>query len=208
MYIYWLGESSFKIKTDEATVVIDPGAKNTGLPQITTKAEVVILSHTIPTDIDRVQSSQDTRKLFVIQQPGEYEVKGVFVYGLPGDNKSVLYLLKMEDIEIAHLAGLTRTLNDKQLELFEGVDIVTIPVGGNGVLSHKEADEVVSQLEPRIVIPMNYSVPSLATKRDSVDGFLTLMGAKELAPETSLYITKAKLPQEETRIVLLQLSPC
>lgn len=204
MYIYWLGESSFKIKTENASIIIDPASKNTGLAQNSLQADLVLLSNTLEHNIKRVKPASQDSKLFIIDTPGEYEIKNIFIYGIQGDENNILYLIKTEGIEIAHLAGLNNTLNDKQLGLFEGADIVMVPVGNQGILSGKQTDSVISQIEPKIVIPMNYQIPKLKIKRDPVDLFLSEMGAKDIKPEKSLYIKKQKLTHEETKIALLQ----
>ena len=204
MYIYWLGESSFKIKTNTASLIIDPADKKTGLPQSSIDADIVLISHTLKTDLSRVKSPQDTKDPpFIINSPGEYEHKGICIYGIP-NNGAVLYLIKADSLDIAHLAGLTEHLNDKQLELFKGSHIALIPVGGEGLLDAQGAEAVVSELEPQIVIPMNYDIPKLAILRKPVDTFLAEMGAKDVTPETSLSITKTKLPVDKIRVVLLQ----
>ncbi|MFH1712834.1 MAG: MBL fold metallo-hydrolase [Candidatus Jacksonbacteria bacterium] len=203
MYIYWLGESSFKIKTDQANLIIDPAAKDTGLNQSLLPADIVLVSHALSTDLKRIKPPEGA-SLFIIQNPGEYETRGIFVYGLSGNQNNVLYLIKADNLTIAHLAGLNQDLNSEEIELFEGADIALMPVGDCGVLSGKRADQVISQIEPKIVIPMNYQLPKLNIKREPIDSFILEMGAEGLQPETSLSITKAKLPIEETRIVLLQ----
>jgi len=204
MYIYWLGESSFKIKTDQTIVVIDPADQSTGLAQTSLSADVVLISQTLSTDLKRVKPTGKNFSPFIIKEPGEYETAGIFIYGLPGGNNNIFYLIKTNHLTIAHLAGLSQMLNNEQLKLFEGADIALVPVGDKGLLSSKQADKVISQIEPKIVIPMNYQVPKLKIEREPVDDFLLEMGVKDLLPETSLHITKTKLPQEETKIVLLQ----
>lgn len=204
MYLYWLGESSFKIKTNTASIIIDPADKKTGLSQSSIDADIVLISHTLLTDLSRVKASEDTNNPpFIINSPGEYEHKGIFIYGIPS-NGAVLYLIKAESLDIAHLAGIAERLNDKQLELFEGSHIALIPVGGEGLLDAKGAEAVVGELEPQIVIPMNYDIPKLAILRKPVDAFLAEMGAKDVIPETSLSITKTKLPVDKIRVVVLQ----
>ena len=201
MYIYWLGESSFKIKTDRATIIIDPSDKKTGLSQSALAGDIIVISHTLETDAARVSPLEE--KQFIVSSPGEYETREVFIYGHTGKNNTVLYLIKADQISFALLAGVYEALEDKALELFEGADIAATPVGGNGVLSGKLADTVISQIEPRIVIPMNFAIPKLILKRDPVDVFLKEMGIPAQQSETSLYITKDKLPGDETRVVLL-----
>ena len=201
MYLYWLGESSFKIKTDRATILIDPADKKTGLSQSALAGDIIIISHTLATDTRRVKPLEDSQ--FTVSSPGEYETRDVFIYGYPGKNNTVLYLIKADKLSFALLAGVSEALDDKALELFEGADIAAVPVGGQGVLSGKLADAVISQIEPRIVIPMNYAILKLAIPRDPVDIFLKEMGAQAQQSETSLYITKDKLPGDEMRIVVL-----
>lgn len=204
MYLYFLGESGFKIKTERATIIIDPPHKKTGLSQATLSGDIVIISHTMETDVARVLGTENGSKPFLINSPGEYETRGVFVYAFPGKNDTVLSLIKADNLTVAHLAGIAEVLDDKTLELFEGAEVVLVPVGGHDVLSAKLADQVVSQIDPHIVIPMNFAFPKLVIERDPIDAFLAEMGAKGLQPESSLYITKEKLPQEETKVVLLQ----
>lgn len=203
MYFYFLGEGGFKIKTERATIIIDPPHKKTGLSQTALSGNIIIISRANETDTERVSGSESGEKPFIVNSPGEYETRGVFLYAFPGKNNTILSLIKADNVSIAHLAGVSEILDDKTLELFEGAEIALVPVGGHGALSPKLADEAVSQIESRIVIPMNFAIPKLVTPRDPVDAFLAEMGAKGLQPESSLYITKEKLPQEETKVVLL-----
>jgi L-ascorbate metabolism protein UlaG (beta-lactamase superfamily) len=204
MYIYWLGESSFRIKTDQSTVIIDPADKTTGLAQNNLSADVILISQALTIDLKRVKPTGKNSAPFIIKEPGEYETQGIFIYGVPGVDNNIFYLIRTNYLTIAHLAGLSQILNNEQLKLFESADIALVPVGDKGLLSSKQADKVISQIEPKIVIPMNYQVPKLKIEREPIDDFLSEMGVKDLLPETSLHITKSKLPQEETKIVLLQ----
>src|SRR3990167_8944879 len=106
MYIYWLGESSFKIKTNTASLIIDPADKKTGLSQSSIDADIVLISHTLKIDLSRVKKQGDTKDTpFIINSPGEYEHKGIFIYAIPNKD-AVLYLIKADSLDIAHLAGL------------------------------------------------------------------------------------------------------
>jgi len=203
MYIYWLGESSFKIKSNKNTIVIDPGSKTTGLSQSTIKANIALISNSLKTDLSRIKNKK-TKPTFVIDSPGEYEIDGVFVYGIPGKENNILYSIKINNLNIAHLGGLKSTKSEKELEPFEGTDILMLPVGNNELLSPKQADKVINQIEPKIVIPMNYKIPKIKAERADLSEFLKEIGEKNLEPETSLNISQKKLPKEETKIVLLQ----
>jgi len=90
------------------------------------------------------------------------------------------------------------------MEKLEGLDILFIPVGGNAVLDVKQASQVVSQIEPRIVIPMYYRILGVKEKLDSVDSFCKVMGAKSSEKIERLRIQKKDLPQEEMKIIVLE----
>ena len=203
MYIYWLGESSFRIKGEEASVVIDPADKSTGLAQSALPSHLVLVSHALKADIKRI-SPLDGGHPFVIDTGGEYEVHGVFVYASETSNNQLLYLIKMDNIQIAHLCALQGALTDQELELFEGADIALIPVGNEGALDAKTAVSLISQLEPKIVIPTNFEFPRLNIPRKSADAFLSQMGVKGKEGETSLYVTESKLEEDGVRVVLLK----
>lgn len=209
MTIFWLGQSAFKIQDKEVTVAIDPYGE-IGLKMPKFNAEVLLISH----DHDD-HNNKDAIKgtPFLIDGPGEYEVKNVFVYGIPAfhDDKEgaergkiTMYLIEIEGVKIAHLSDFgQKSLTNEQLELLEGVDILLIPVGGHFTIDGEEAAKIVSQLQPRIVIPMHYKIPHVNMKLDSVDGFLKEFGATNPEKMEKLKISKKDLPQEETKVILL-----
>lgn len=191
MQLSWLGNYSFKIQDKEVSVIIDP---HEGMAKA--QADIVLQS-----TADNKQLTTDSIKgePFVIKTPGEYEVKNVFVYGVPafrrGEKKqerTTIFLVEIDGITIAHLGDLGQDqLTEAQLETLEGADICIVPVG-NG-LSAEQAVGIVNQIEPRIVIPMG------AKKFDS---FIDEIGTK---PETmeKLKISKKDLPQEDMKLFIL-----
>ncbi|MDP2736324.1 MAG: MBL fold metallo-hydrolase, partial [bacterium] len=152
-------------------------------------------------------------KPFIINTAGEYEIKGVFVEGVEsahdeknGDERgeNIIYRIEMEDISITHLGDLGHVLDTKQLEKLEGTDILIIPVGGKYTINAAKAVEVISQIEPRIVIPMHYKVPGLKFDLDGVDKFIKELGIKPRTEE-KLKISKRDLPQEDMELVVLSM---
>jgi L-ascorbate metabolism protein UlaG (beta-lactamase superfamily) len=149
--------------------------------------------------------------ILLIDAAGEYEVKNVFVYGIPAEKKDgkpiTMYLIEMDGIKVAHLGNLGQdTLTDKQMEILEGVDILLVPVGGGDSLNATKAVKLISQIQPRIVIPMYYKVPGLSLKLDSLDAFIKEYGVSKLEPQDKLKISKKDLPQEETKVEVLTVS--
>ncbi|MDP3985512.1 MAG: MBL fold metallo-hydrolase [bacterium] len=213
MTITWHGLSCFSIRTktgvaDEAVVIIDPYANETGLrfPR-TLEADVVAVSenHSHANNTEAVGG-----KPFIIDTPGEFEVKGIFVYGVAaprenakGKEKRQLFRIVSEHITIAHLGALDRSLTNEELSHFEHVDILLLPVGGGEVLDAKRAGELIGQIEPRIVIPMFYDLPNLKMKLEPVEKFLKAVGAAKVETIPRLKISKKDIPEEEVEFKVL-----
>ncbi len=173
--------------------------------------DIVIKSHDHP-DHNRLDLA--TGDPIQIAGPGEYEVKGVAVTGVPlfhdksqgsERGKNTVYNIEMDGLNIVHLGDIGHTLTDEQTEQIDQTDILLIPVGGTYTIDASDAAKVVSQLEPKIIIPMHYGVEGSKIPLDGVDKFLKEMGAEAIAPLPKLSITRDKLP-EEPQIVILSKS--
>ncbi len=212
MHIQWLGQSAFKIQTKEVTVAIDPHDK-TGLKMPKFQADILLITHDHD-DHNNIKAIKGDP--FLIKGAGEFEVKNVFVYGLRSwhDNKkgedhglNIIYVIEIGGIKIAHLGDLGQdTLNERQLGMLEGVDIVLIPVGGEDTLDGTGAVKIISQIQPRIIIPMHYKIPGVKMKLDPVDKFLKEFGVSNPEKTDKLKITKKDLPQEDSKVVILNKS--
>lgn len=209
MQIQWLGQSAFKIQGKDVTVAIDPHDK-TGLKMPKFQADLLLITH----DHDDHNNVKAIRgNPFIIDGAGEYEVKNVFVYGLRSFHdkkegaergKCTAYVIEMEGIKIGHLADFGQEkLTERQLEYLEGVDILMIPVGGTYTINGPEAVKIISQIQPRIVIPMHYKLPGLKIKLDGADKFLKEYGVDNPEKLDKLKILKKDLPQEETKVIIL-----
>ncbi len=213
MTIQFLGVSCFKIATkignDEVTIVTDPYSDKVGKLPRNLSADIVTMSrrtHEHHNNLEAVAAGA-----FVIEHPGEYEVKGIPIYGTPASHekpepkdyhKNVIFQFTVDDMRIAHLGGLDKPLTDDQLAQLGEVDVLMIPVGGGDVLSAQAAADLVSRMEPRIVIPMHHKMKDLALSAGAVEPFVKEVGAKTI--ETDKWkVLKKDLPQEETFIVLL-----
>lgn len=211
--ITWLGHSCFRLRDRAATVVTDPYGKELGLNLVRMRADIVTVSH----DADDHNYVKGVKGDFqILTGPGEYEVSSVFVTGLElrGDRKkketaggprNTVFLFEFEDLTICHLGDLNIVPTQAQVEEALGeVDVLLIPVGGGESLNASQASEVVSLLEPHIVIPMHYHVPDSTAKLDPVSKFLKEMGLDKVPPQEVLKVSRGGLP-DETQIVLLEL---
>jgi L-ascorbate metabolism protein UlaG (beta-lactamase superfamily) len=111
-------------------------------------------------------------------------------------------LFDFDGITVAHLGDMEKVPTQAQIEALEQVSVLLVPVGGGRSLNAVQAAELVSMLEPNIVVPMHYKVPHLSLELDGVERFLTEMGVNEANEENSLKVVAGTLP-EETRVVLL-----
>lgn len=212
MNISWHGLSCFEINTKtadgEATLVVDPYQNETGLrfPRTLT-ADIVAVSHD-EADANNVLGVQG--KPFVITIPGEYEVRGVFVYATDTRRKAdekaphLIFRIEHEGIVIAHLGSIDRPLTDTELQTLNNVDILMIPVGGGRVLSPKDAAEVIGQIEPRVVIPMTHMIDGVKEKLGTVDAFCKELGVCRREEGTKYKVARRDLPEDDMLIMTLQ----
>jgi L-ascorbate metabolism protein UlaG (beta-lactamase superfamily) len=169
-------------------------------------AHIVTVSHDDPNHAYVSGIDGEPRK---VEGPGEYEVADVLIAGVatatePGAGATnTAYVLRFDELAICHLGDLNNKLSDKQVEEIGNIDVLLVPVGGGGALGPVEAAEVVSQLDPSLVVPMHYRVDGMDAGLEPVDLFCREMGSKEFVAEQKLTITKSSLPAE-TRVVVLQ----
>lgn len=213
MDIYWLGQSSFKIKGKTTTVVVDPFDNKIGLKFPKVEADIVTISHG---HFDHNAAGAVGGSPFIVDGPGEYEVKGVEIVGVSSFHdekegsergKNTIYNLKIDKVNITHLGDLGQeSLTTQQVEEIGNVDILLVPVGGYFTIDAPTAAKIASQLEPKIIIPMHYKIPGLNIEQlEGVDKFLKEVGKEDLESLPKLTIAAERFP-EESQVVLLEKS--
>lgn len=219
MQIVWHGQSCFEItaspiKNGPVKIVIDPFSEEIGLKLPKLEADIILSTHSHH-DHNNVKgvSSVGQNTPFLIEGPGEYEVKNIYIRGIPSwhDSKegkergqNTIYTIETEDLKICHMGDFGQTeLTPEQLETIGEIDVLMVPVGGVYTIEAKEALKVMAQIEPKITIPMHYSLPKLKVKLDEVDKFLKAVGVKSAEPLPKLNIKKKDLSQEEAKILVL-----
>ncbi len=210
MDLTWYGHSCFRVRTKDAVVITDPFNKIKGLDLGRPKARIVTVSHDHPGH-NNVAAVRGDPELTVVDGPGEYEISGVFITGIRTYHDSergrrlgrnTIYLIESEGIVLAHLGDLGHGLSSDQTELFSSVDVLLVPVGGGNSLNYDQAAEVVTQLEPSIVVPMHYRTAQGQDGLESVERFCKQMGLGEWAPEERLTVRKSDLG-ENTQVKVL-----
>ena len=212
MEITWYGHSCFRLtERGMATVVVDPfDNKAIGYSPLKLKADIVTVSHDAPGHnyVDAVKGSSH-----VITGPGEFEIGGVFITGVQTDGtnsakkakdqvRNTLYVFDYDGLTVAHLGDLKQVPTQAEIEALGTVNVALVPVGGGGGLNAAKAAEVVSLIEPNIVIPMHYSTPDAKISLDALSKFLKEMGLSKQEAQSSLKVTRSGLP-EETHVMVL-----
>ncbi len=209
MDVTWLGHGCFRLRGRNASVVTDPYGPELGLKLPRTEANLVTVSHGHPNHchVEAIGGYS-----YVVDGPGEYEVSGVGVRGLPTyhdeaegaeHGPNTVYVIEIDDVRVCHLGDLGHRLADSLVEIIGTVDVLLVPVGGGYSLSAPLAAEVVRQLEPRVVIPMHFALPGLKGNLESADRFLKEMGAEGIEAQPKLSIQSSS-EAGETRVVLLE----
>jgi len=216
MFITWHGQSFFEIEIknnqgEKIIIATDPFDESLGLkvPKIETQILLIADACNKRASAKAIQGAP-----FLIDEPGEYEYKGVFVKGIApfpvsgqGEEKefNALYKIEAEKIKICYLGALCqKDLDENQIEEIGQVDILIIPVGGVHFVDAKAAANIVSQIEPRMIIPMCYKIQNLKQDIEGVEKFLKIMGREDVAPQKKLKIAAKDLSKDENEIVILE----
>ncbi len=211
MNISWYGHRCIRIEAKEGTILVDPfDPKAVGLRGPTIKDDLVLVSEFAPGKPILERMNDDA---FVVRGPGEYERKGIAVRGIQSwaDSQqgkelglSTIYCIVAEELSVCHLGATGQDkLTDEQLEAIGDPDILILPVGGQSALDAKVAAEIATQIEPKIIIPVQFAIAGAAYEADKVEKFIKEMGLPVEKMET-LRITKKLLPADQTRLVVLE----
>ncbi len=192
MTISWYGEACFLLESGGVRILIEPPQKESGISPPRLKSDILIYSR---------PGEARPAETFIIDSPGEYEIKGINVLGV-ADEENILYNIEIDGIKISHLGFLGKDLDNGKMALINDPDIVLIPVGNGAVLDAEKAMKLINKIEPLVAIPMLYDIKGLKIKRAPLSVFLKESEAKE-SSQPKLTIKKKDLIEEETKIVIL-----
>lgn len=211
MKVKWYGHSAFKLEVQGLRIIIDPyesgayGGLSYG--KIEDEADIVLTSHD---HADHGYTKDIKGKFEVIKKEGERQIKGVNIKAIPSyhDSKkgkergnNLIFVIEAEGLRIAHMGDLGHVLDEELAKKIGTVDVLFIPVGGFYTIDAKEADKVVEQIDPKIVIPMHYKTEKCNFPISSVDEFLKGKDYERL--EVSEWeVKKENLPQKRKIVVL------
>ncbi|NDJ85764.1 MAG: MBL fold metallo-hydrolase [Chloroflexi bacterium] len=208
MDIIWYGHSCFRLtERNLATVVTDPyDAGVIGYRPLRLKTDVVTISHDTP---GHNYLAATPNYSYALTGPGEYEIGGVFIVGAAmhdaeAENpiRNVIYVMEFNGVTVAHLGDLNYIPSQSAVDALGNIDVALVPVGGGEALFANQAAEVISLLEPSIVIPMHYQTPMTTLELEPVDRFLKEMGVSAPVEADSFRVTTSNLT-EQTQVVVL-----
>ncbi|HZU86666.1 MAG TPA: MBL fold metallo-hydrolase [Anaerolineaceae bacterium] len=213
MEITWFGHSCFRlVERGMATVITDPyDHRLVGYEALKLRGDVVTVSVNHPAHNFLSAVKGDA---YPISSPGEYEVGGVFVTGVQTNGqtkhaadelRNTLYVLDYNGLTVAHLGLINRVPSRTEVEALGPINVALVPVGDADSLNAAKAAEVISLLEPNIVIPMYYAMPGCNVKLDPLNKFMKEMGLTEVQTQPSIKLTSASSLPEETHVVVLEL---
>lgn len=216
--VTYLGHSCFRLRGRDGIVLCDPYDRSIGMDIGRPTAHIVTISHLHPdhNNVAAVKPMRDT--VFTIQGPGEYEVGGVLITGVrtyhdkqhgKDQGYNTAYIIHLDDVVFCHLGDLGHELTQAQLEAIGSVDVLFVPVGGGETISPAEAISVISQIEPRVVVPMHYGHERLdpSIQLATLEKFTHELGLKEVTAVEKLNVTASNLPAEgeQSRVVIMEI---
>ncbi len=172
MVITYFGKECFKITLGELTIALNPLNKSSkALPKTPRFGADIVLSSVRHEDYNGVeQSFFGDREPFVIDGPGDYEIKGLFFKGALSkvmiDQKeyiNTVYGFELDGIKIAFLGVLSdeKELSPEAKQIASVADLIFVPIGGGEVFDPAAAYKLAVSFDPNIIVPMEYDADSL-----------------------------------------------
>ena len=214
MVITYYGVSCFKIQSGDLILAFDPPSKESSVKTPRFQADIVLSSHNHPRHnaLENLNPKAG-QELFSVIHPGEYEIKKIYIQGIPCFHDSsqgqkyglnTIYRLVMEDLTFCHLGDFgEKELRSETEEKINGVDVLFAPIGGDTVLDPAAAARVINQISPGLVIPMHYEVEG---KRNKIlEEFYNEMGIEEINPVDKLSVRKKDFSEgDRTKVAVFK----
>lgn len=203
MDIQFYGANCVRITSKKASLVIDDNLVRNGLKSVTQKEDIAFFTEL---------GHEETTGRFVIDSAGEYEISEVSVRGIAArrhidteGKAATIFSIKNGDLSIGVLGHIDGKLSDEQLEQIGIVDVLILPIGGNGfTLDAVAAVKLIKDIEPKVVIPTHYADPKVTYEvpQAELSVFLNEMGANDVEPVSILKLKKTELSEKTTVVVL------
>jgi L-ascorbate metabolism protein UlaG (beta-lactamase superfamily) len=210
MEIRYFGHTAFELKHKSLTVIVDPYGMDVGLGKPQWKGDIVTVCNKNYVDNIKPLLIGNPR---LIHQPGEYEIKDLFIYGIRSAMKeaegkkreNIIYKFEYEGLHICHLSHLGEKLTDKQLEDIGIVDVLLLALGSEKTLNIKESKDMIEEIDPRVIIPVDTSLKGDNPAESTViSEFLKAMGNVAMQTLDVFSADKYTYNAEKTDLILLK----
>jgi L-ascorbate metabolism protein UlaG (beta-lactamase superfamily) len=206
MVISYLGGECIKVSQGDLTLAFNPPSKDSNLKMSKFGADIALVSLDNEDFNGTENAAFGEREPFIINGPGEYEVKGVAVRGFGSESSyggkgiNTIYSVALEGMNLCFLGALgSVSLPPAAKQELDNIDILFVPIGGDGVLSYDDAYKLAVQLEPKAIVPMHYG--DIGGK-DALKLFLKEAG-KDVKPVDKLTVKKKDLEGKDGEIIVL-----
>ena len=215
MVISYYGLSCFKIQSGDTSLVFDLPSKKSAVKPPRFQADIFVQSHdhdghngveSIAREKARLPARQE---FFLVDSPGEYEIKGIYIRGMKSFHDSVsgkkhgvntVYMARCENVKLCFMGDFgEKEIRPELKEEIGEIDVLFVPIGGETVLDVEGARNAINQIEPAVAIPMHYPDNGKALK-----SFLAEMGQKDVKPVEKFSIKKKDIDGNGTSIVVLE----
>lgn len=208
MVITHHGAGMFKVSFGDTTLAVNPISKESKLKPVKFGADIALISLEHPDYNGAEQVEHGDKQPFVVRGPGEYEIKDVLIKGYPTRSTyggeeliNTAYLVKLEGMLLLFLGALAdKNLPSELKEQLDSIDLLFVPIGGDGVLAADDAHELSVSIEPKIVLPCHWSGVG---KKEALSAFAKEEGKDPSKPEEKLTIKRKDLEGRQSDIVVL-----
>lgn len=223
MIITYQGVEAFKISQGDLVLALNPISRDSSYPTKNFGADVTLVTANHPDLNGADQTSRGEKDSFIINGPGEYEVKDISIQGFPSESQyggegagspkagsgrgriNTVYQISFEGMNLCFLGALSNpVLPAETLEALEDIDILFTPIGGEGVLDPAAAYKLAVSLEPKLIIPMHYPTKSAqGGSKTALAQFLKEGGEEGAEKLDKLVVKKKDLEGKEGDIIIL-----
>lgn len=215
MIITYHGADFFKVSFGDTTIAVNPISKDSKLKQTRFGSDITLISLNSPEHNGSDATSRGDKESFLIQGPGEYEISGVFIKGFLSKSNypstgsgqvaekiNTIYTVSLEGMNLGFLGALSdKDLSAETKEALEEIDILFVPIGGEGVLDATAAHKLAVQFEPKFIIPSHFGEVG---SPNALKIFLKEAGEESVKPVDKLTIKKKDLEGAEGDVVVLE----
>ena len=207
MDIKFFGANAVRLQTKKASIVVDDNLDSLGQKSITKETDLSVYTN-------RIDEEKVPKSLFYVDRPGEYEVNNVSIKGIAaqahmdeaGMKNAVLYRLVIDDYKIGIVGHMYSEISDEQLESLGMIDVLFVPVGGNGfTLDAASALNVIKKIGPSVVVPTHYKDSKIKYEvpQDEISEARKAL-SMEPAEELDQLSLKSREFSEGTKLVILK----